>query len=299
MKNNGDYLVQVTQNAEVGALSRQGVKLTRLLLGHENSGLTRSRISEKAARPSREQAAHEMPDPGIIDESKTLPGEANMKPLTLIVAATRTMGIGNKGQLPWPMLKQEMAYFARITKRVPSSITAPTGSGTNARNIVIMGRKTWESIPPKFRPLKDRLNVVLSRSGSASGAIESADSDVIVEKSLEAALHHLDRIDVQNEQEGAPKLGHFFVIGGGSVYADALKSCPERATQVLLTKITTDFECDTAFPLDLDSEDAAKAGWKRCSQAELAELVGEEVTSGSRHESGVDYEFTLYRRRPS
>jgi dihydrofolate reductase len=240
-----------------------------------------------------------MPDLGNIDQSQASTGESNMKPLTLIVAATRTMGIGNKGQLPWPMLKQEMAYFARITKRVPSSPVAESGSGTDARNIVIMGRRTWESIPPKFRPLKDRLNVVLSRSGLGNGAAETTGPDVIVEKSLEAALHHLDRIDEQNGQDGAPTLGHLFVIGGGSVYADALKSCPERATQVLLTKITTDFECDTTFPLDLDSPDAAKAGWKRCSQSELGELVGEDVASGSRHESGVNYEFTLYRRRAS
>ena len=46
-----------------------------------------------------------------------------------------------------------MAYFARVTS------SAPEG----ARNAVVMGRKTWESIPGKFRPLRDRLNVVISR----------------------------------------------------------------------------------------------------------------------------------------
>lgn len=42
--------------------------------------------------------------------------------LTLILAATRDMGIGMRGTLPWTGLKKEMAYFARVTKRLPSSV---------------------------------------------------------------------------------------------------------------------------------------------------------------------------------
>ena len=75
-----------------------------------------------------------------------------MTGLTLIVAATISNGIGQSSRLPW-RLPQEMAYFARVTS------SAPEG----ARNAVVMGRKTWESIPGKFRPLRDRLNVVISR----------------------------------------------------------------------------------------------------------------------------------------
>lgn len=74
--------------------------------------------------------------------------------LTLVVAATLTNGIGLKGGLPWRM-PREMAYFAKVT-------TSTAGAG-RAKNAVIMGRKSWESIPQKFRPLKDRLNVVISR----------------------------------------------------------------------------------------------------------------------------------------
>ncbi|KZV95636.1 hypothetical protein EXIGLDRAFT_735037 [Exidia glandulosa HHB12029] len=71
--------------------------------------------------------------------------------LTLIVAATTSNGIGHSGKLPWK-LAREMAYFKRVTSG------APTGS----RNVVLMGRNTWESIPPRFRPLAERINVVLS-----------------------------------------------------------------------------------------------------------------------------------------
>jgi dihydrofolate reductase len=76
--------------------------------------------------------------------------------LTLVVAATLANGIGAQGALPW-RLPREMAYFAKVTRE-----GGPTTEGIP--NAVIMGRKTWESIPRKFRPLKDRLNVVISRT---------------------------------------------------------------------------------------------------------------------------------------
>ncbi|CAG9937614.1 unnamed protein product [Clonostachys rosea f. rosea IK726] len=82
--------------------------------------------------------------------------------LTLIVAATRSMGIGLNGSMPWQGLRKEMQYFARVTTRLPPQ--AAPGSV----NAVIMGRKTWDSIPPKFRPLKDRLNIVITRSAKDS-----------------------------------------------------------------------------------------------------------------------------------
>ena len=45
--------------------------------------------------------------------------------LTLVVAATRAMGIGAKGTLPWTGLRKEMAYFARVTKRLPPEVAHP------------------------------------------------------------------------------------------------------------------------------------------------------------------------------
>ena len=78
---------------------------------------------------------------------------------TLIVAATPEMGVGQSGTLPWPSIKAEMAYFARVTRRAPAQQV----------NAVVMGRRTWESIPPKFRPLKGRRNVVVSRNPDKLG----------------------------------------------------------------------------------------------------------------------------------
>lgn len=74
-----------------------------------------------------------------------------MASLTIIVAATCTNGIGQGARLPW-RLPAEMAYFARVTKAAPPECA----------NAVIMGRKTWESIPKSRRPLVDRYNVIIT-----------------------------------------------------------------------------------------------------------------------------------------
>jgi dihydrofolate reductase len=76
------------------------------------------------------------------------------KSISLVVAMTLDHCIGVNGQLPW-RLKGDMAFFKKLT-----TVTSGTG---NKRNAVVMGRKTWESIPEKFRPLPDRLNVILTR----------------------------------------------------------------------------------------------------------------------------------------
>lgn len=76
-----------------------------------------------------------------------------MSRLTVVVAATSANGIGKGGQLPW-RLPKEMAYFAKVTSAAPEGKT----------NAVVMGRNTWDSIPPKFRPLQKRTNVVISHN---------------------------------------------------------------------------------------------------------------------------------------
>lgn len=76
--------------------------------------------------------------------------------LNMVVAASSDNGIGLDGQLPW-RLPKEMKHFKTVTSSAPEGMT----------NAVVMGRKTWLSIPAKFRPLPNRLNVVLTRTPAA------------------------------------------------------------------------------------------------------------------------------------
>ena len=75
---------------------------------------------------------------------------ASSKNFALIVAADLDGGIGKENKLPW-RLSADMNFFKNVT----------IGNGNNA---VIMGRKTWDSIPPKFRPLPKRVNIVITRN---------------------------------------------------------------------------------------------------------------------------------------
>lgn len=90
----------------------------------------------------------------------------------IVVAATRKLGIGKGGTMPWK-LPGDMAYFKELTSRT---------ADPSKQNAVVMGRKTWESIPPKFRPLPGRVNVVLTRGAcgqenqAAKGNVQRLDT---------------------------------------------------------------------------------------------------------------------------
>ncbi|KAJ8611519.1 hypothetical protein MRB53_037926 [Persea americana] len=175
--------------------------------------------------------------------------------LTLIVAATPTLGIGLRNALPWPQLKHEMAYFARVTKRLPPSTSAQNQIATTAQktNTVIMGRKTWESIPPRFRPLKGRANVVVSRTLKGDeevvkGARVARSLDAAVRGAVTAWLEEdggeggndVKRGREQAKEQGGLESGvqgRIFVIGGAALYSAAMALPPSQVDlRVLLTK---------------------------------------------------------------
>lgn len=152
--------------------------------------------------------------------------------VSVIVATTPKGGIGKDGSLPW-RLPGDMAHFKRVTS------SAPDGK----RNAVIMGRKTWESIPEKFRPLPGRINVVLTRTGAAGAYPEG----VLTATSLTNALNDL--------REKAADLAEVFVIGGQAAYEEAMQmpSC----TRLYITRVAKDYECDVFFPA-FDTEESFK-----------------------------------------
>jgi dihydrofolate reductase len=212
--------------------------------------------------------------------------------ITLIVAATHpALGIGLASTFPWPPLKGDLAYFARVTKRAPSS------TPLNTRNAVIMGRKTWESIPERRRPLVGRVNVVVTSRGQIEGMTE----DVKVVRSLEEGLQVLGSplpapamLDKQNVEASA--VGRIFVIGGAQLYNAALSH--PATTHILFTKVNTMFKADTFFPLDLPTiAEKADGGWRRMHKKEMEEFTGEKGFGEVKTEGGIEFEFMGFVKR--
>lgn len=75
--------------------------------------------------------------------------------VNVVVCALKDGGIGNKGAIPWK-LSRDMKYFRDLTVKHNRKLA------TDPPNVVLMGKNTWNSIPKKFKPLKDRINVLLS-----------------------------------------------------------------------------------------------------------------------------------------
>ena len=220
------------------------------------------------------------------------------KSLTLVLAATPTLGIGKGGGLPWPQLRKEMGYFARVTKRTdPTGISEGDAVGEMATkrqrvNAVVMGRKTWDSIPEKFRPLKGRVNVVVTRSVDAFKAQlpSSTHTDADIEGPLVAGSVSDAMSQLQGSNVGA-EVDKIMVIGGASIYEQALKL--KEARHVLLTKVQQEYECDTYF-----SENLEGGKWTKASLDELKEFTGEEFEDGAEiEEKGIRFEFCLYNRK--
>ncbi len=160
--------------------------------------------------------------------------------VAVIAAVARNGAIGRDNALLWRD-PQDMAHFRQVTIGSP----------------VVMGRRTWDSLPPRFRPLPGRRNVVVTRNAQwhADGA-EAAGS-------LDEALARL---------ADAPKV---FVIGGAQLYALALP----LADELVLTEIDADLDGDAHFP-----------AWPR---AEFDEIAREPHTAAD----GTRFAFVTYRRK--
>jgi dihydrofolate reductase len=136
--------------------------------------------------------------------------------ISIIVAVAENNAIGKNNQLLWH-LPADMKFFKEKT----------------IGHCVITGRKNYESIPEKFRPLPNRTNIVITRQKNynAPGAV--------VVSSLEEAI----------EKAKAISNDEIFIIGGGEIYAQSLS----LADKIYLTKVHRTFDADTFFPeLNLD-----------------------------------------------
>lgn len=204
---------------------------------------------------------------------------------SIVVAMDRNRGIGKGGGLPWPKLKGDMKFFKELTQcpysdrieaRWDMSVTPqtkvwnfanfqerflsssiPSKPLSFSHNVVVMGRLTWNSLPNQHRPLKGRINRILSASESihmmwqenvfeqiyveqesvhASTLIDSWECEAYSVNTLEDALAGIGQAGIAN----------IFVIGGGQVYETALKD--SKCGYLYITEIDAAFDCDTFFP---------------------------------------------------
>lgn len=210
--------------------------------------------------------------------------------LSLVVAADRKLGIGKGGGIPWK-LRGDMKWFRELTTcpdeaavraryrldtghrdkrrfpwdKLPVEL-GPAGRlpapDAGARNAVIMGRRTWDSLPAAFQPLPGRLNGVLSRSRPAG-----FQGSHRVWTSLDEALTEL-------AADGSVR--RIYVVGGGEIYRQALAR-PE-CRRIYLTSIDAEYPCDTFFP-------------------DPAPAFSETASSPWAEENGIAYRFRLLERR--
>lgn len=155
--------------------------------------------------------------------------KAPLPRFTIIAAVDDQWGLARKGMLPWRGTdagKEDMKWFTGQTKG----------------GVMIMGRKTWESISKTFRPLPDRVNLVIG-SGFPGVTIDGAltATPVVFVSSFDAAVAWLCSPGA-NGYRNRP----WFVIGGAQVYKEALNH--PCLTSALITKIAGDFNCDLFFP---------------------------------------------------
>ena len=162
-----------------------------------------------------------------------------MTTVALIAAVLRNGGIGKDNDLLWHS-PEDQRHFKQATLGCP----------------VVMGRKTWDSLPARFRPLPGRRNIVVTRD--AQWRAEGAEAATSLESALALA-------------SDAPKL---FVIGGAQLYALALP----MADELVLTEVDADLDADTFFP-----------DWDR---AAFTEGAREPRVDGE----GRRFDFVVYRR---
>ncbi len=163
-----------------------------------------------------------------------------MSEVTIVAAVAANGVIGRDGGLPWH-LPEDLHHFRDLTLGAP----------------VVMGRRTWDSLPDRFRPLPGRRNIVVTRmpTWSAPGGERAA--------SLAAALVLAG---------DAPAV---FVVGGASLYAEALPV----ADRLVLTELGIAPDGDTRFP-----------AWDRSA---FEEVERDDRVSAA----GTPFAFVTYRRR--
>lgn len=152
--------------------------------------------------------------------------------VTIIVAYDEARVIGNKGGIPW-RITEDFKHFKRTTLNCPC----------------IMGRKTWDSLPPNYKPLPDRTNIIITRTAVQLENEWCRFKNVFFEESLEEAIDFAEATCPHKE---------VFIIGGAQIYQYAMDK--KLVDRVLASEVKGVHEGDTFFPeLSLDGIELVKS----------------------------------------
>lgn len=174
----------------------------------------------------------------------------------IILAVDEIGWIWRRNTLAWN-LPSDMKYFKKITTQTQDLAKM---------NAVVMWRKTWESIPSKFKPLSDRINCVLSRELKKSDLWSNIDDFVLYFNSLE---------DCFSELEWKENLENIFIIWWADVYNQVLND--PLLDKIYMTKVKWDFDCDVKLdPLPSSFVVESYTDWEK--------------------ENWVEYSFWIYKR---
>lgn len=141
----------------------------------------------------------------------------------IVVAHDLNNAIGHKNNLLCH-IPEDMAYFKQLTSKTKDN---------NKHNIVILGRKTYESIPEKFRPLQNRINIVISSKNNNY-------KNTLHASSPENALELASKLQTTNKAE------NIFCIGGSQIYKSLILH--KQCRYLYATLIHKTFEADAFFP---------------------------------------------------
>ena len=166
--------------------------------------------------------------------------------ISMIAAVAKNKVIGKDNDLIW-RLPDDMKYFMETTKD----------------HFVIMGRKNYESIPHKFRPLPFRTNIIVTRQSDYKA------DDCLIVDSIEKAIDY-------SKEQGQEEV---FIIGGGQIYAQSL----ELANKLYITEIKEKFDGDTYFPT-----------YDKCAWEEVSRIPHDK---DDRHNH--EFDFVTYDRKGS
>ncbi len=149
-----------------------------------------------------------------------------MKKFSMIIAVDSKNWIWKNNSLAWS-IPSDLKYFKEITT---------TTKDLAKYNAVIMGRKTWESIPSKFRPLPDRINCILSRNLKYEDINSKIDNFVLHFNSFEHCLKELSKKE---------NVENIFLIWWATLYNQFLNH--PNLEKLYITKVIWNYNCDVFF----------------------------------------------------